>query len=926
MSRHDDALELLLPDASAERRAGVRRVTSFLRLLVDDSHAAHARTLGVDLMRARKELESAARERTVRALRDLVRQYIDAAIPPESAMCVGASHASAQDAWTELTQLRLQEPELPELPRPGETTLAIAERLTQALERWGGGASEARAWRARWTRLTQGARAGEAAFHSLLNASIAARDAALRRVALTGVAECLFDRGAVRELRHLLREELARSAPNARLRLLLAWASVCLDDAAGARALLVGLKPWSGPLPASLVELRERRREWVPVLAGRARSFPGGVEVASCAESSDRGAFGGSVLAVFVFRRNEGAQCVHADVAPALRSRLGAWLADQETAVAVSGSLPHRVVVRARAVCEHRDERRTLTGVLHPDASSAVFVEPILDEHGEVAGWVHGELEHHLVPAERQRQRLAAAWREAVLRRQPLALLDARPAAKGGARSTAGMPSAPQPEGVIAERCSTWVDALAIKTAQRLWWMFDATRAEPVICAQGGTGQGLERFEAGRRKGLERALGAGAPVLFEEPDERLSVHARACSGLVLLLRVCGRTCGLLALESSRRRDFKAADLERLQLAADRAALGFRLAQFRAWHRERFGLDVWFDVEREDFASFVERLILAARARSSLVVRGPAGVGKEVVARWIHFEGARADAPLRVVSCATARGPKAWSEELERGEGTLVVEDVELADGEHQDALRRHLDSRELQSATEEPLPRLIVTLKRPLADEVAAGRIRADLARRLERVEIALPPLRERREDILPLVECFTRRFAVEERLRAPTLDEEALALLWRQDWDGEVRELENVVYKIVLATRSSELAGVAVLGAEHVLLIARQHGLRIVRKIPSRHPRRSDLLAALRVSRTQKGRFNKTRAAMFLGWDPDTLVVRMEEAGIRGETECEPSVWEGTPGKPTGGDELEGTPLDRATPDGPEAGPPAAG
>ncbi len=601
MSRHDDALELLLPDANAERRAGARRVTSFLRLLVDDAHAAHARTLGVDLMRARKELESEARQRILRALRDLVRQYIDAAIPAESSMCVGASHASAQDAWTELTQLRLQEPELPELPRPGEATLAIAERLTQALERWGAGTSEARVWRARWTRLTQGARAGEAAFHSLLNDSIAARDAALRRVALTGVAECLFDRGAVRELRHLLREELARFASNARLRLLLAWASVCLDDAASARALLVGLKPWSGPLPASLAELRERRREWVPVLAGRARSSTTAAAVGVCAETPDRGAFGGSVLAVFVFRRNEGAQCVHADVAPALRSRLSAWLSDQETAVAVSGSLPHRVVVRARAVCEHRDERRPLTGVMNSDASSAVFVEPILDEHGEVAGWVHGELEHHLVPAERQRQRLAAAWREAVLRRQPLTALDARSTSKGSPRSTAGMPLAPQPEGVIAERCNAWVDALSIKTAQRLWWVFDATLADPVVCAHGGAGQGFERFEAGRRKGLERALGASAPVLFEEPDERLSVHARACSGLVLLLRVCGRTCGLLALESSRRRDFKPADLERLQLAADRAALSFRLAQFRTWHRERFGLDVWFDVEREDFA-------------------------------------------------------------------------------------------------------------------------------------------------------------------------------------------------------------------------------------------------------------------------------------------------------------------------------------
>jgi DNA-binding NtrC family response regulator len=175
--------------------------------------------------------------------------------------------------------------------------------------------------------------------------------------------------------------------------------------------------------------------------------------------------------------------------------------------------------------------------------------------------------------------------------------------------------------------------------------------------------------------------------------------------------------------------------------------------------------------------------------------------------------------------------------------------------------------------------RRVIAAKRPVVEEVAAGRLRADLARRLERVELALPALRDRREDILPLVACFARRFASEEGLRAPALDEGALALLWRQDWRGDVRELENFVYKLVLATRSSELFGVGSLGVESVLKVARANDARLLRKIPSRHPRRSDLIAALRVSRTLGGRFNKTRAAMFLGWDPG-LVARRSGLG----------------------------------------------
>src|SRR5439155_7661468 len=97
---------------------------------------------------------------------------------------------------------------------------------------------------------------------------------------------------------------------------------------------------------------------------------------------------------------------------------------------------------------------------------------------------------------------------------------------------------------------------------------------------------------------------------------------------------------------------------------------------------------------------------------------------------------------------------------------------------------------------------------------------------------------------------------------------DEALALLWRQRWEGNVRELESLVYKLVVL---HPIAGsAATVEAHHVLEIAARFSIEIVRRLPSRHPDRADLVAALRVTRKPGGRANKTRAAAFLGWDPD--------------------------------------------------------
>jgi DNA-binding NtrC family response regulator len=133
----------------------------------------------------------------------------------------------------------------------------------------------------------------------------------------------------------------------------------------------------------------------------------------------------------------------------------------------------------------------------------------------------------------------------------------------------------------------------------------------------------------------------------------------------------------------------------------------------------------------------------------------------------------------------------------------------------------------------------------------------------------------DRREEIPGHVLAFARRFSEEAGCESPEFEDDALALLWRQPWESNLRALANLVYEIVV------LAPGQALDAPAVQRIAARFGQSLLRRLPSRHPRRSDLRAALETTRNAVGTINKTRAALYLGWDPDTLVARLREAHL---------------------------------------------
>ncbi|MBK7163193.1 MAG: sigma-54-dependent Fis family transcriptional regulator [Sphingomonadales bacterium] len=204
--------------------------------------------------------------------------------------------------------------------------------------------------------------------------------------------------------------------------------------------------------------------------------------------------------------------------------------------------------------------------------------------------------------------------------------------------------------------------------------------------------------------------------------------------------------------------------------------------------------------------------------SRLLITGPAGVGKEVAARLLHSWSSRAEAPFVTVSSARL-SPERFEEELfgveENGEllnagmlerahgGTLFLDEVADMPWTTQGKILRVLTEQSfVRVGGNRPVRvdvRFVSATARDLTDEIAAGRFREDLYYRLNVVPVGIPPLSERREDIPLLAQHYAARFAVEHRVPAPMLSDDALAALQACEWPGNVRQLRNVIERTII-------------------------------------------------------------------------------------------------------------------------------
>jgi len=207
---------------------------------------------------------------------------------------------------------------------------------------------------------------------------------------------------------------------------------------------------------------------------------------------------------------------------------------------------------------------------------------------------------------------------------------------------------------------------------------------------------------------------------------------------------------------------------------------------------------------------------AAPSRATVLLRGESGTGKEAIARAVHFLSPRKDAPFIKVNCAAlteslleselfghergaftgAAGDRKGRFELAHG-GTLFLDEVGDISAAFQAKLLRVLQEREFErvggNKSIKVDVRLICATNRDLEKMVQRGEYRADLYYRINVVSIFLPPLRQRRDDIPPLVAHFLERFNKENR-RALKITPEAMKVMTNCYWPGNVRELENCI------------------------------------------------------------------------------------------------------------------------------------
>jgi formate hydrogenlyase transcriptional activator len=250
-------------------------------------------------------------------------------------------------------------------------------------------------------------------------------------------------------------------------------------------------------------------------------------------------------------------------------------------------------------------------------------------------------------------------------------------------------------------------------------------------------------------------------------------------------------------------------------------------------REQLGQAPWFEEILANSAELKHALEIVeqvATTDATVLITGETGTGKELIARAIHRRSERARGPLVKVNCAAIpdtllaselfgheRGAFSGATERRKGRfeqahgGTLFLDEIGELPQEMQVLLLRVLQEREFErlggAHTVQVDVRLVAATNRNLAEEVRAGRFRSDLYYRLNVFPVHVPALRERPEDIPPLVAHFAEKYG--ERFGRPisSIDRKTLDLLQAHDWPGNVRELENTIERAVILSRNGLLS-----------------------------------------------------------------------------------------------------------------------
>ncbi|MBM7838907.1 transcriptional regulator with PAS, ATPase and Fis domain [Alkalihalobacillus xiaoxiensis] len=286
----------------------------------------------------------------------------------------------------------------------------------------------------------------------------------------------------------------------------------------------------------------------------------------------------------------------------------------------------------------------------------------------------------------------------------------------------------------------------------------------------------------------------------------------------------------------------------------------------------------------------------AKTDANLLLTGESGVGKELFAEGVHQASNRRDSPFIAINCGAipaalfeselfgyaqgaftgaVKGGKKGKLDAAKG-GTLFLDEVAEMPLELQVKLLRVLQERLYYRVGEHkaiPLDvRIVAATNRNLEEMIEAGTFREDLYYRLHVIQIHIPPLRERMEDLPELIQRFAHEFAVRYEKVVPTFDAEVMYMLMNHRWEGNIRQLRNLVERVVILTNDAE----SIIHWYHLPEAFQRQGKHLSSTVRSIKDERHDIELAL-----QKTYGNKSAAAKMLGISRATLYNKLKQLNV---------------------------------------------
>ncbi|MBI4864383.1 MAG: sigma 54-interacting transcriptional regulator [Candidatus Riflebacteria bacterium] len=312
-----------------------------------------------------------------------------------------------------------------------------------------------------------------------------------------------------------------------------------------------------------------------------------------------------------------------------------------------------------------------------------------------------------------------------------------------------------------------------------------------------------------------------------EIGQMIDYQTRSLICVPLIIR--GKVIGVLEVLNRISGAFTPEDAEALQLLAGHVSGAIDNARaYRITESERDGLRELLE-ERytaigvsATFHGIIKTVQKVAKTKSTILLRGASGTGKEVIARAIHRASLRAHRPLVAVNCAALtetlleselfgheKGAFTGADRLKKGRfeladgGTIFLDEIGSMGFTIQSKLLRVIQERAVDRVGGgRPIPidvRIIAATNAPLESLIKEGRFREDLYYRLNVISINLPPLKEHREDIPTMVSFFIKRYNRETNRSVEGIAPAALNILMNYDFPGNVRELENIIERAVV-------------------------------------------------------------------------------------------------------------------------------